>query len=332
MTIPNVLNQAAKRLGLHTVLSHEGEDITAVLVYQRPGDNRAIVTWERGRGIVRRLGLTWVACSLGDAESTMVEAQRRGEMPLDPDEPEPCECDQVQRLRQERDDARSARDRAVDHAMEAERTIARCLRKMPADMEHGGCLETAVDLLCRGMLMPLGRGAEIAQEYDRLVAEYGGASRDLGEFGAPWVGQDAAEHGTKPDNPLDDPRMDGETWIWADVLLRSPEWLDAWPAWERWNNGCNPVVVVHPTYSDVRDSNEGLAQWRPLRLPGMNERGEIAAKDMTPEHFARVNEWQWTSAEGWRTMPSATIEDVDPGGPGFEELWRPAIFAKLDEI
>jgi hypothetical protein len=81
---------------------------------------------------------------------------------------QPCECDQVQALRSQlvtlrkelgaaqarcnRLEARleSASDREVElyhNHTELAAIHQSCLDKMPADMDHGGCLETAVDLL-----------------------------------------------------------------------------------------------------------------------------------------------------------------------------------------
>lgn len=311
--------------------------------------------------------------------------------------------------------------------------IARCLAKMPEAMMHGGCLETAVDLLLAGLLMPIGAGAELAREYDELLAIYGSGdtepesvlaqletqlraphgegwmgvvsdmslgeaqmlsekllsiageglegllvallrnrscdqdgtdrakaavkdalrlirgetvSRAKGAVTALWqslwlnsrdLNQDVAEHDVSPDNPLDDPRMDGKTWIPAEDVTRAM--LDAWPVWEVIRRNCadrvvRPHIVGHET------APAHGSQWRPLRLPGMNSKGEIQAKDMREEFFERVREWEWRHAEDTGVCGEWN-DTMGPGhftgawsmaevGDASDELWRPAIFAKLD--
>lgn len=67
LPIPNVLRAQAMERGLPVVLEHEGEEIVAVVVYPALGTKHAIVTWERGSGLVRRQGPAWVRCSLDEA-------------------------------------------------------------------------------------------------------------------------------------------------------------------------------------------------------------------------------------------------------------------------
>lgn len=152
-------------------------------------------------------------------------------------------------------------------------------------------------------------------------------------------------------DPLDDPHMDGETWIAIENVTQNM--LDAWPVWQwqRWPDsrpgrvGYISAWVAGRTAKGMggmvlREGCYGVGYLRPLRLPGMNSRGEIAAKDMTQAHFDRVPEWQWraqcTDADNgshvWRSWAGGF------GGYGMVhvgdyvgEVWRPAIFSQLDE-
>ena len=131
---------------------------------------------------------------------------------------------------------------------------------------------------------------------------------------------------------LDDPRMGGNHWLSTDFIYSRR--LQAWRVWEFDSGNGDPVKIqIDPTMALVRAFPD--SRFRPLRLPGMNEHGEVAARDMTPAHFERVREWQvYLPDSGWRGWGGIightfTMMHVNSNWPG--EKWRPAVFAQLDE-
>jgi hypothetical protein len=127
---------------------------------------------------------------------------------------------------------------------------------------------------------------------------------------------------------LDDPRMDGQ--VWLDPATITGAMIKSWPAWElretsdtitTWRSDTilSNTVSEHP----VLMCN---AQWRPLRLPGMDRDGVIPASKMTEELFERVRDWQYRGSATlgrWITIQGpAHIGLVDDG-----EEWCPACFA-----
>lgn len=122
---------------------------------------------------------------------------------------------------------------------------------------------------------------------------------------------------------LDLPKMNGLHWMPSHEIAQAM--LDAWPFWEH-----NGAYSERAWSSDVVYSlilGSGLGCWRPLRLPGMNELGYIKGSDMTEAHFERVEDWQVLEYMG-PLCPStrAMIES-----PREYDLWRPAVFARLDD-
>lgn len=140
---------------------------------------------------------------------------------------------------------------------------------------------------------------------------------------------------------LDGPGMDGTTWLAAATVTDAM--LAAWPAWEtRRRSRSLDDGVRWARYLRTWFSRDDLEDWeyRPLRLFGMNERAEIDAADMTEQHFERIENWQWKvqhhkgwmqddMLQGWagyNPMAPCCIEY-----PGELGVWRPAIWAELDE-
>lgn len=165
--------------------------------------------------------------------------------------------------------------------------VRRCLAKMPPEMEHGGCLETAVDML-------------LTADHDETASV------------------------------LDLPCMDGETWIPAEDVTQAM--LDAWPAWEA-RRASHPRIWAWLASDWYAISLIHDASVRPLRLPGMNAKGEIRAEDMRPKFFGRVRDWQWRSVGARRTIQPTWTRNTRWGWNEVgidDELWRPAIFAQLD--
>lgn len=143
---------------------------------------------------------------------------------------------------------------------------------------------------------------------------------------------------------LDDPRMGGVAWLAAPAV--TDVMLAAWPVWEtRRRSRTIDDGVRWARYLRTWFSREDLEDWeyRPQRLPGMNARGEVAAADMTPEHFLRVERWQHGEPGDWRLFGADGREhggellvfgwrdflDSKPRNLGSQ--WRPAIWAELDE-
>jgi hypothetical protein len=140
-------------------------------------------------------------------------------------------------------------------------------------------------------------------------------------------------------DPLDDERMDGVRWSYP---VRLPiHLIEAWPFWECADGSLDddervPVRVGSFAEVNVSDVDTGgtLRVVRPLRLPGMNEDGEIAARDMTPGHFERVaaGKWQFSDDRGhsWHRL-----QEWSGGMPAVgvrpDSIWRPAIFAQLPQ-
>lgn len=86
-------------------------------------------------------------------------------------------------------------------------------------------------------------------------------------------------------DPVDDPRMDGETWI--DAKDVTEQMLVAWPVWDtEHDTQTQDAGKRHARYlCDWVDRSGWL--WRPLRLPGMGRNGIVQADDMTHEHWTR---------------------------------------------
>lgn len=143
-------------------------------------------------------------------------------------------------------------------------------------------------------------------------------------------GSESSSEAETPASILDDPRMSGETWLDAADVTQAI--LDAWPVWSYKAPGGTPILMLATkARSLLWEDAWQLRPLRPLRLPGMNERGEIAAGNMTPEHFERVREWQWRLAgEGPRSW-SGVRDQPSMATVRASEVWRPAIFAQLDE-
>jgi len=125
----HALIQMARARGLHVVVEHAGEYAgeppSAVHVYPTPKDQRAVVTWQRNTGLVRRDELGWVSCSRAEAARELECAARERTSvptpaaPAHADEYELCGCDEAAwwRAAYERERAQSeARTIALVHA------------------------------------------------------------------------------------------------------------------------------------------------------------------------------------------------------------------------
>lgn len=123
---------------------------------------------------------------------------------------------------------------------------------------------------------------------------------------------------------LNSPRMSGDVWLDPETVTQ--EERDAWPVWEFAPGPENPPVV-HPQQFLIAGEPQ-FGSWgkvRPLRLPGMNELGEIHADNMTFDHLRAVEHWQWLpwSRNEWVDIDSKDVVDV-----GLGRRWRPALFGR----
>lgn len=145
-----------------------------------------------------------------------------------------------------------------------------------------------------------------------------------------WAAKALAAEQRNRDEILDLPEMGGV--FWTSFREVTQAMLDAWPIWEEWpiweRFGDRIQLLL---LRDVGQLHEG-SSFRPLRLPGMvDEKGCIAAKDMTPEHFERVKDWQRCSGPypEWKTVTGCSMDDVETA-LDLDECWRPLSFAQLD--
>jgi hypothetical protein len=122
--------------------------------------------------------------------------------------------------------------------------------------------------------------------------------------------------------------MNGETWMHGDGVTQAM--LDTWPVWEcSAGNGLPSSLHVVREIGDLPADDDAV---RPLRMPGMNEQGEIKGSDIqSQEHFERVREWQYRGAEWpWTTFQGGWWY-LRQNKLAKQLTFRPAIFAGLDK-
>jgi 8-oxo-dGTP pyrophosphatase MutT (NUDIX family) len=123
---------------------------------------------------------------------------------------------------------------------------------------------------------------------------------------------------------------------WTPTEQITQDMLSQWPVWEYVPVGApSAISTMVPPFPDLLDRHYAMVEARPLYLPGMNFKGEIANSDMMPLHFQRMNDWQIDPTpgvgEGWMGFtlsPKSGMDEVDCNLASA--IWRPAIFAELD--